>query len=421
MEAAPQSETPKATFDFGGMSNLTSSSDEERPLENIPPPGGEAEAPSVENEAVAPAAPEEDDEDDLVVGEQLDSISPPVAAAPSPASVTPPPFSAAASSGAPWKNASSFSPAPAAAAAPSQPDDGDISAHGSSDSMKNPNDPRLVSHMGAGRNEAEQRAQERMAAMSRQGGGGGGSPGLSGLVAGAVGGTFKLIGGGFKALKPTVDPSIPRPMSIAERRANRDPKTAAEYYRNAGDETLREKIYRDHFSGMTSAIEDASAAEVKFQEGLGKFNDVLHNSPVKAMADAAQTSIGDYILAVKSGTIQDAAAQAVVQNLEQDRDFIAAESTLVSAGNEFKAKAADAVKKMDYIDTAFPGRLDTTMRKQQLSDMADGMKNDEMSKASSKVKAIMDDIEKIAKAIKDAIMGVVNKVASMFQPNQPAP
>lgn len=402
------SPTPAAQpFSFAGMAGLSSTTTPETaPDDGYVPP--------VENDAkVSPTAAEpkkEHEEDDLVIGEQLDAVSP--SSASSNAGETPSNSGGAATGG----ENDNVSPAENSDAdgsdsepAHDEANDGGAAPHGGQ------MDPRLAQQIAA--------AQAAEKAGQRQGGGGG-SPGLSGLIAGAgsaavagIGGGFKMLGNGVKAVRGTPDRSRPRPLTVAEKIGTADPNKAEHYWQNeAGDESIREKLYRDAYGGMNSNISEARVAERTFQEGINEMRDVLDRSPLREKAEAAQTSIGDYIHGVKSGTIQDAFAQSMVQTLEQSDDFKAAENKIVSAGKTFEEKADAALTKMKTIETSFPDRADTSLRKQQLSDLADGMKNDDVSKASAKVKKIMDEIESMANALKDAIRKALDKVASIFQP-----
>ncbi|MCZ7861629.1 hypothetical protein O9X98_09465 [Agrobacterium salinitolerans] len=392
-------------FSFAGMAGLSSTtSPETAPDDGYVPP--------VENDAkVSPTAAEpkkEDDEDDLVIGEQLDAVSPPSAST----NADETPSNSGATTGGENDSVTPSESNDTAGSdnepAPEEANDGGSAPHGGQ------MDPRLAQQIAAA--QAAERGGQRQ-------GGGGGSPGLSGLVAGAASGTVGLLGGGFKmlgngikAVRGTPDRSLPRPLTVAEKIGTADPNKAEAYWQNAGDESVREKIYRDAFEGMNSNIAEARGAERAFQEGINEMRDVLERSPLREKAEAAQTSIGDYVHGINSGTIQDAAAKAMVQTLEQSDDFKAAESKIVSAGKTFEEKADAALTKMKTIETSFPDRADTSLKKQQLSDIADGMKNDDVSKASAKVKKIMDEIESMANALKEAIRKALDKVVSIFQP-----
>ncbi|MCV9963772.1 hypothetical protein OIU34_18000 [Pararhizobium sp. BT-229] len=386
---------------FAGMAAMNSTTASE-----TPPDGGYE--PPVEDTTKASQSAEtakEDDEDDLVVGQQLDSVpAPSQASAPQDSGSQ---TSTASSNAAPAGETGAAAENDAGTDADQQQEE----AHGSHGPNGGQIDPRMLAAAAA----AEKAGQ-------RQGGGGGGGPGLSGLIAGAATGTVGLIGGGFKMLGNGVkalnrtDASLPKRKTVGEMIATRDPVKAETYYENAGDRVVAEKIYRDAFTGMNSAISEAKAAERLFQEGVGEMREVLENSDVKALADAAGTSIGDFIHSVKSGTVSDAASKAVVQTLEQSSEFKAAEDKIVSAGSTFAEKKDAALAKMATIETSFPDRANTSIKKQQLSDLADGMKGDDVSKASAKVKKIMDEIEAMANALKEAIRKAIDKVASIFQP-----
>lgn len=385
---------------FAGMAAMNSTT-----ASDAPPDDGYV--PPVEDTAKASQTAEtakEDDEDDLVVGQQLDAVAAPSqASAPQDSGSQ---TSTASSDAAPASETGGSTDNDAGTDADHQQED----AHGSHGPNGGQIDPRMLAAAAA----AEKAGQ-------RQGGGGGG-PGLSGLIAGAATGTVGLIGGGFKMLGNGVkalnrtDASLPKRKTVGEMIATRDPVKAETYYENAGDRVVAEKIYRDAFTGMNSAISEAKSAERLFQEGVGEMREVLENSDVKALADAAGTSIGDFIHSVKSGTVSDAAAKAVVQTLEQSSEFKAAEDKIVSAGSTFAEKKDAALAKMATIETSFPDRANTSIKKQQLSDLADGMKGDDVSKASAKVKKIMDEIESMANALKEAIRKALDKVASIFQP-----
>ncbi|MBY3433160.1 hypothetical protein HFN89_03055 [Rhizobium laguerreae] len=389
-------------FDFGGMGSMNSTTSPHGSDDGYVPPvdnGVQAQQTST-----AAAAKKDDEDDDLVVGQQLDQVSPAPQGTAATTVATPlvPSDSGDAGNGSTADNNAS----------------GDTGADADDDASAErggggPVDPRMAQYMAA------QKAAEN--AGQRQGGGGG-SPGLSGLVMAAGTGAAALTTGGFKMLANGVkavaghDASLPKRKTIGEFLATRDPNKADSYYQGAGDKVVAERIYRDAFNGMNANITEARQAERQFQEGVGEMRDVLNNSDVKAFADAANTSIGDYIHSVKSGTIVDAAGQAAVQTLEQSTDFKAAEDKIVSAGTTFAQKQDAALAKMATIENSFPDRANTQMKKQQLSDLADGMKGDDVSKASAKVKQIMDEIDKLANAIKEAIRKTIDKVASMFQP-----
>lgn len=392
-------------FSFAGMSALSSTTSPETAPDDgyVPPVESDAKVADV-----AAETKKEDEEDDLVIGEQLDAVSPPSTAATSTAAGETPANSGGAATGGDNDNASPAETGSDSEPAHEEANDESTAPHGGQ------MDPRLAQQIAA--------AQAAEKAGQRQGGGGG-SPGLSGLIAGAASGTVGLLGGGFKmlgngvkAVRGRPDPSLPRPMTVAEKIASADPNKAEAYWQNAGDEAVREKLYRDAFTGMNANIAEARVAERAFQEGINEMRDVLEGSPLREKAEAAQTSIGDYVNSVKSGTIQDAAAQSMVQALEQSEDFKAAENKIVSAGRTFEEKADAALTKMKTIETSFPDRADTSLKKQQLSDIADGMKNDDVSKASAKVKKIMDEIESMANALKEAIRKAIDKVVSIFQP-----
>jgi hypothetical protein len=379
------------------MGSMNSTTAPETPSDDYVPPSGDG-VPVIP--AAANAA--KDDEDDLVVGEQLDTTS------------TPSPENSPASAGVvpastPGQAGSTAEPAKGNDTNQSETQD-EQDQDETADVGSGPVDPRMA-----------QMAAAAAAAGQRQGGGG--SPGITGLIAGAgstaaslLGGGFKLIGNGIKSVSGH-DPSLPKRKTIGERLATRDPVKAEAYYENAGDKVVRERVYRDAFEGMNSSITEARNAERLFQDGVGEMRDVLNNNAdLRAMADDAGTSIGDFVHSVKSGTITAAAAKAVVQTLEQSPEFKAAENKIVEAGTTFGQKQDAALTKMRTIETSFPNRANTSIGKQQLSDLADGMKGDDVSKASSKVKKIMDDIEAMADALKQAIRKTLDKVASIFQP-----
>lgn len=402
--ATAESATPvKKGFDFGIMGSLPSAvpSVEEQ---FGPPP--EAEPVVVSAEAVSTEGEKkpEEDEDDLVVGSQLDDM---------------PVRSESTTSAADTVvSATQEETVTAVPEADGPTDSDDPLVHGDTATLQNPNDPRLSALSAAGRQEAQQRMQERQAMQGMQGGGraggGGGGMGIGAAIGTGLVGGFKLLKNGVHALAAG-DPSLPKRMSIAERRAMRDPVKAQEYFARSGEETLRESIYRDGYKELHSLVAGAKSAEREFHKGVEDMQNVLRDSPLKQMADDAKTSIGDYIHGIKSGTIQNAAAAALVQNLEQDSRFTGAEKTIIDAGRNFREKSEAALKQMDNLDTAFPGRLNTNLHRQQLANSSDGMKNDEVAKASSKVKEIMDDLAKLADAIKKAIMSVVDKVGSIFK------
>jgi hypothetical protein len=393
---------------FAGMASMNSTASEPSP----PDDGYEPAVADPSKPSQAATATKEEDEDDLVIGQQLDAVG-----SPDQTSAAQPAVSHAGA------NTSSVDTPTADHIAVSTDDDSVSTStaeqenqpdgiNGQPGSTGGQIDPRMLAAAAA----AEKAGQ-------RQAGGGGGGLGLSGLIAGAatgaaglIGGGFKMLGNGVKAVRGHSDPSLPRPLTVAERIATADPNKAEHYWQNAGDEAVREKLYRDAFHGMNSAVSEARAAERLFQEGVGDMREVLENSDVKTLADAAGTSVGDYINSVKSGTIKDAAAQAVVQTLEQSAEFKSAEDKIVSAGTTFAEKKDAALAKMKTIETSFPDRADTSLKKQQLSDIADGMKADDVSKASAKVKKIMDEIEAMANALKDAIRKAIDKVVSVFQP-----
>nr|WP_250808006.1 hypothetical protein [Neorhizobium tomejilense] len=399
MEAA-QPTTPTTSFDFGSMSGVVSSSAKPDDLIDDRPPAVEVPAEPAVDASAASAKPEED-EDDLVVGDQLDSV---------PASASTSGLSSTGSS-----SAGEVAAEPVATtedATQEVSDDADVGTRGSDAVMQNPMDPRLAALAAAGRQEVDQRQTERAA---NGGGRGGAGLGLGAAIGAGLAGSFKLVGNGLKAINGH-DPSKPKSMGIMERRANRDPISAEQYYRNAGDKRLREKIYRDAHDGINLDLSAAATAERAFQDHVTRFNDLLQDSPVKDLAEKAQTSVGDFIHAVNSGTIKDAAAKAVVTTLQQNPDFLTAEKGVLDAANTFKQKSQDAIRKLDSVDAAFPGRLDTNLRRQQISSLADGMQNDEASKASSKIKQTMDELQKLAEAIKKIVMDVVNSVTSAFKP-----
>jgi hypothetical protein len=405
MTTAPTPATP--TFSFAGMASLSSTTAPEKAPDDGYVPPVDSGVPASQTAA---DPKKEDEEDDLVIGDQLDAVSTPSASTGSSqasgaqsSSGTAPVGGTTGNSPAPDNNGSAR---PDDEPAPEENSDADAAPAGQMD-------PRL----------AQQIAAAQAAAGQRQGGGGGGSPGLTGLIAGAgsaaaslVGGSFKLLGNGVKAVRGHSDPSLPRPMTVGEKLATSDPNKAEAYYQNAGDKVVREKLYRDAFVGMNANIAEARVAERAFQDGIGEMRDVLERSPLRDKAEAAQTSIGDYINSIKSGTVQDAAAQTMVQTLEQSADFKAAETKIVDAGMTFGEKKEAALAKMKTIETSFSDRADTSIKKQQLSDLADGMKNDDVGKASAKVKKIMDEIESMANALKEAIRKTIEKVVSVFQP-----
>ncbi|MDW9478761.1 hypothetical protein GOB57_08590 [Sinorhizobium meliloti] len=406
MSTSPTPAAQPAFNPFAGMAALSSSTSAETPPDDgyVPP----IEVDAKGSQATAEVK-KDDEEEDLVIGEQLDSVSAPSASTASPPFAETPSNSVAPAN----EDTGNFPAADSDTAGPeiasSEEDANEVGGLGGRQM-----DPRMAQQLAA---QAAERAGQ------RPGGSGGGSPGLSGLVmaggsaiSAGIGGTFKMLGNGVKAVRGYSDPSLPKPMTVGERIAMADPVKAETYYRNAGDKVVREKLYRDAFEGMNASIAGAREAERAFQDGVGEMREVLANSDVKALAEAAGTSVGDYIHSVKSGTIQDAAAQAIVQTLEQSSDFKAAEEKIVSAGTTFAEKKDAALAKMATIETSFPDRADTSIKKQQLSDLADRMKGDDVSKASAKVKKIMDEIEAMANALKEAIRKALDKVASIFQP-----
>jgi hypothetical protein len=408
MEPNAQASAPKPAsqaFDFGDLGSMNSTTATTQSDDGYVPPvdNGIQAQPKV----TTPAAKVDDDDDDLVVGQPLDQTSgpSPTAAPQAPAGTT--------------GNAGGASTGTADTDSDNTADNDGSSNDAENDASDTADhggqvDPRMAQYM------AQQKAAEQ--AGQRQGGGGGGSPGLSGLVMAAGSGAAALTAGGFKMLSNGVkainghDPSRPARKTVGEFLATRDPNNAEAYYSRAGDKVVSNRIYRDGYHGMHDSFVEAKAAEALFQEGVGEMRDILNNSDVKALADAANSSIGDYIHDVKSGKIVEAAAQAAVQTLEQSTDFKAAESKIVSAGETFGQKQEAALAKMATLENSFPGKADTQMVKNELASLADGMKGDDVSKASAKVKKIMDDIEKMANAIKEAIRKTIDKVASLFQP-----
>jgi hypothetical protein len=401
---ASASKPASQAFDFGDLASMNSTTAAAQTDDGYVPPvdSGIPAQPKV----TAAAAKVDDDDDDLVVGQPLDQASGPAQPAAPQA-----PAGATGNTGA------------TAAAVASTDNDNTTENDGSGNDADNDADhggaggqvdPRMAQYM------AQQKAAEQ--AAQRQGGGGGGSPGLSGLVMAAGSGAVALTAGGFKMLSNGVkainghDPSRPARKTVGEFLATRDPNNAEAYYSRAGDKVVSNRIYRDSYHGMHDNFVEAKAAEALFQEGVGEMRDILNNSGIKALADAANSSIGDYIHDVKSGKIVEAAAQVAVQTLEQSTDFKAAESKIVSAGETFGQKQEAALAKMATLENSFPGKADTQMVKNELANLADGMKGDDVSKASAKVKKIMDDIEKMANAIKEAIRKTIDKVVSLFQP-----
>ncbi|MCS4089841.1 hypothetical protein [Rhizobium sp. BK176] len=396
-------------FDFAGMGSMNSTTATTVPDDGYVPPV-DSGVPA-QPKSTTPATPVEEDDDDLVVGQPLDQTS-------GASQTTAPQAPVAATTG----NAGG------SAAGTGDTDNGNTADNDGSDNNADNDAGNDAGHDGAGgqvdprmaQYMAQQKAAEQ--AGQRQGGGGGGSPGLSGLVMAAGSGAAALTVGGFKMLSNGVkainghDPSRPARKTIGEFLATRDPNNAEAYYSRAGDKVVSNRIYRDAYHGMHDNFVEAKAAEALFQEGVGEMRDILNNSDVKALADAADSSIGDYIHDVKSGKIVSAAATTAVQTLEQSTDFKAAESKIVSAGETFGQKQEAALAKMATLENSFPGKADTQMVKNELANLADGMKGDDVSKASAKVKKIMDDIEKMANAIKEAIRKTIDKVASLFQP-----
>jgi hypothetical protein len=396
MEAAAA--TPAKPFDFAAMSKVVTSSARQEVIEDDRPPAEDVivtpeTSPAESKEEVKP----EDDEDDLVVGNQLDSVG--TSASVSPDTVTPPAPSSADGG---------------ASSADDAPSESEIGTRGSADTLQNPMDPRMAALASAGRQEMEQRQQERGASPAG-GRGGPGGLGIGAALGAGIAGTFKLLGNGLRAVH-NPDPSKPTPMGVMERRAARDPVKAAEYYNGKGDKVLSEKYYRDQHGTITAGMSSAKAAELEFQTRVTDFNEFLQQSPVAPLAAAAQSSVGDFIHDVKSGTIKDAAAKSVVATLQQDPAFLSAEKGVLEAASGFKQKVGEVTKALDSVDAAFPGRMDTNLRRQQIADMASGMQNDEVAKASSKIKQTMDELSRLAEAIKKVVMDVVHSVGSAFKP-----
>lgn len=400
MDAAPK--TPdNEPFDFGAMASMNSTTAEvTKPDDDIPLPS-ESAAP-VDNTNTA--EPVKDDEDDLVIGGQLDAISP----VPQPAENAPAPSEPTA-------------PEPVTVQAPTEgtnaSGDSDAGSRTDENNLQNPHDPRLAAGNAASQQAAAEKEQMRRAPQS----GGGNGPGIGGAIAGAGAGAVSLVAGGFKLLRNGVknaaahDESLPKRMSVAETLANRDPKRAAAYYENAGDKVVAEKFYRQHYNGLGRALSEARDAERAYQESKSELRDVMERSPLKELAKQNNTSIGDLIHGVKGGTIKDAAMQTAVQNLLQDKEFTDAEEKTFAAANNFAQKRDKATMHMEAIDTSHPDRADTNIRRQELSNLSDGMKDDEVSKASNKMKKVLDEIESMASALKAMIKKTIEQVGSMFK------
>jgi hypothetical protein len=389
-------------FDFADMGSMTSATTAQ-PDDGFVPPKDSGVISQPKSSTPDPKVEEEDD--DLVVGPQLDATSgiSPAAAPQAPADTN----------GNTGGNAGGTTTTENNNTADNDGEGNDADNAPENGGDGGQVDPRVAQYM----------AQKAAAEQSQKGGGGGGgSPGLSGLVMATASGAAGLVGGGFKMLQNGVkaatghDPSRPARKTVGEFLATRDPNKAEDYYARAGDRVVSDRIYRDAYNGMHDNWKDAKAAERQFQEGVGEMRDILNNSDVKALADAAQSSVGDFIHDVKSGKIVTAAATAAVQTLEQSTDFKAAENKIVSAGQTFGEKQDAALSKMVTLENSFPGKANTQMVKNELATLADGMKGDDVSKASAKVKQIMDEIEKMANAIKEAIRKTIDKVASLFQP-----
>lgn len=409
MEPNAQASAPKPAsqaFDFGDLGSMNSTTAIAQPDDGYVPPvdSGIQAQPKV----TTAAAKVEDDDDDLVVGQQLDQTSGPSQAT------------------APQGPADTTGTAGGTAAGTADTDNDNTADNDGSGNDADNDASNTADHDGAGGHVdprmAQYLAQQKAAEQAGQRQGGGGSPGLSGLVMAAGSGAAALTAGGFKMLANGVkainghDPSRPARKTVGEFLATRDPNNAEAYYSRAGDKVVSNRIYRDAYHGMHDNFVEAKAAEALFQEGVGEMRDILNNSDLKALADAAESSIGDFIHDVKSGKIVSAAATTAVQTLEQSTDFKAAENKIVSAGETFGQKQEAALAKMATLENSFPGKADTQMVKNELASLADGMKGDDVSKASAKVKKIMDDIEKMANAIKEAIRKTIDKVASLFQP-----
>lgn len=412
------SELDKGTtggFDFSGMDEMPVVSvveeDDYRPENDAPA----ATAQSSEAEVKLPLV---DDEDDIEVGEQLDAVSSSVStAAPADQSITAP------------------SPAPAAVQASSQStssNDADVDAH--SDPVQTPDSSSDDASARAADapprprapTDTERRAYEEMQRRQQntQGGGGGGSAigAIVGAAAAGVGGGFKLLGNGLKG-GLSKDGTRPVGPGFRERLALRDPVKAEEYYARAGETVIHNKIYRDAYEGLNRSFGSAEKSAAEYARGVEIFNDAVktaaEGTPLKDMAAKAGTSIGDYVNAVTSGSIKDAAAAALVKGLGQEPKVVAARNGLEASSSAFKKNAESVMKHVGTLETNFPGKVNTEMRMDQMDRMVKDMTSTSPTAVDDKVKKIMDEIAEMARDIADTLRKIIEKVASVVAPRGP--
>ena len=241
----------------------------------------------------------------------------------------------------------------------------------------------------------------------------------AGAVAGgsALGGfasLFKSRGNGL-GKKPQLN-SKPKRMSLAERAANKDPKKAANYYKTASDDIIREKLYRDNYLGINEGMVNAEEAKSRYISGVKDFNEkvasVAGGTELAKLAEANDTSIGDYINAVTSGTVKDAAAQSIIKDLGQNSEVKTAQDNLFKASGDFKESVKGINKKAETLATNFPGRADMDLRASQLKQMAEEIGEQSPTKINEKIKKLKKEMDEFIKGILESLKNVAQAVAS---------
>jgi hypothetical protein len=227
------------------------------------------------------------------------------------------------------------------------------------------------------------------------------------------------VGSGIKAAhSAVVDPSKPTSKSIYETYRTRTPEKAADFYAKGGDRRVRNAVYRDEFNGLNSDMQTVSAAHDKFVRSVGKYNEAVENAAnrtdLRGMAEAAGTSIGDFVNKVSGGTIKHAGAEALVATIKADPAVSAYRKDAAEATMAFQAKAGSALRRADVIDANFPDKkVDTQLRRNQVKDMAENMGNEKPHDIGDSFKKIMDAIEEFAKKIAEMLARIVNTVRGM--------